>query len=261
MPDTRSHDRQGTILLAACSGLLGLGFLLALLVEQATPRLDPVTLRAAGRPSDGSFSVLFDVTDALTAVHVDRFGARLRELEQENLRPNDLVSIWELGATEEGSLRQLYVRYFPGRDANPLWGNPDRAAARCDSLFQAPMLAVLRRLSTRPRADRSPILAALRELSEQADFVTPRSRRELILVSDLEENSSAACFYRTRPSFQTFRASSAFRAVRADLRGVTVRVFYLTRPGVTPTTGAHLRDFWRAYLTACGASAVEMRRL
>jgi hypothetical protein len=261
MSNARSHDRQGIALLVGSSALLGAGFALALLVERAMPALDPVTLQAAGRASEGSVSVLLDLTDPMTPAQRGRLEVRLRGLEREELRANDLLSVWELSSTDEGPLRRLYARYYPGRDANPLWSNPGRVAARCDSLFWVPLVAALGSLPTRPQAHRSPILSAVRELSEQADFVSSMPRRDLVVVSDLAENSGIASFYRSQPDFEAFRTSAAFPAVRANLRGARVHVLYMTRPNETAAAGAHLREFWRAYFNACGASAVEMRRL
>lgn len=261
MPSTREKDRQAIWILIGCAVVLGLVVALGVAVEQSTPRLDPLTLEAIGRPSTGAVSVLLDLTDPLTATQQRRLEARLRELVVRGLRDNDFLSIWQLGSTDEGSLRRLFAQYFPGREANPLWANPDRVAARSDSLFWAPMLATLRSLTATPRSDHSTILSALCELADQADFSSSKLRREVLFVSDLRENSTVANFYRFRPDFTKLRATSLYPSVRANLRGVTVDVVYLTRPGETPAAAEELRQFWKAYFSDCGATVVRFERL
>jgi hypothetical protein len=55
--------------------------------------------------------------------------------------------------------------------------------------------------------------------------------------------------------------SPEFATVRADLRGVTVDVLYLSRLGESAAAGESLREFWRGYLTSCGAESVRFRKL
>jgi hypothetical protein len=240
---------------------LGLGVGLAAYLEQSTPKLDPVTLRSIGRPSTGTVSVLIDRTDPLTTAEQRALVDRMRELDLHGLRSNDLLTVWELGTTEEGPLRQVFAKYFPGREANRLWGNPEATAARCDNQFWSQLLAALRSIPTHAGSSRSPLLAAIHELSEQEEFTSHTTARRVVVVSDLMENSPAVSFYRKRPDFAEFRTTPAFPALRADLRGAVVEVLYITRPCETPVDAARVREFWRACFRHEGAASVSLERL
>lgn len=260
MDDERRQDRQGVLILVACALALMLGLGVALLLTSSEPRLDPVSLRAVNRPSTGVASVLIDRTDPLSALQEARIKDRLRQLELHELRANDFVEVWELRQTDEGPLRRLFARYFPGRDANPLWANPSAVASRSDSLFWTPLLDALRP-PVSGHVAHSPILSAVRELSEQSEFSAAKSRRTLLLISDLLENSDAGSFYAAREDFRAFRVSAAYLALRPDLRGANVEVCYVVRPDLSPAASERARCFWQAYFRASGAAVITFERL
>lgn len=260
MDDERRQDRQGVLILVACSIALMLGIGVALLLASSEPRLDPKSLCAANRASTGVASVLIDRTDPLSAVQEARVQDRLRQLELHELRSNDLLEVWELHQTDEGPLRCMFAKYFPGRDANPLWANPAVVAKRCDSLFWAPLLDALRSPAARHVAH-SPILSAVHELSEQSEFSPAKRRRTLLVISDLLENSDAGSFYTGREDFAAFRISAAFLRLKPDLRGANVEVRYIVRPELSPAASERARCFWRDYFRASGAAVITFERL
>ncbi len=134
-------------------------------------------------------------------------------------------------------------------------------AAQCESLFWSPLVSVLRSVPAHAGANRSPILSAIQELSEQDEFAGRVAARRLVVVSDLFENSAATSFYRQRPDFNAVRALPTFAALRANLRGASVEVLYITRPGDGQIVGVRVREFWREYFQLCGAGSVTFQRL
>jgi len=252
-------DRNGITLFGVCALVLLTGGVVASLVEHATPKLDSTSLRAIGKPTNGCVSILVDVTDPLSPAQLQSLVEQARGLEVAGLHPNELVSIWKLGPGE-GQLDRAYARYYPGRTANPVWGNSQRVAARCDSLFWKPMLEHFKVLP-QAASDRSPILESVREISEQPEFSELPQPRRLVIASDLVQHTSELSFYESVPTFESFKTTHAFGKLRADLHGVSVQVLYLSRPSEPAAMTAQLRNFWRGYLRECGASSVTFRRL
>ena len=252
-------DRTGIQLFSVCALVLVTGVVGASLVEYAAPKIDSASLRAIGQPTSGCVSIVLDVTDPLPPGQQQSLDEQVRGLEVEDLRPNELVTVWRLGRGEDGPER-LFARYYPGRRVNPIWGNPARVAARCDSLFWKPMLEQLHALPA-GSADHSPILESVREIAEQPEFADPTKPRRLLIVSDLFENTDILSFYKNVPAFEGFESSPAFGRARANLGGVVVEVLYLARPGESAATADQLREFWRSYFSACGAGPVRFEKL
>ena len=260
MNDARRHDRNGLILIVGCLVLLGLGIAFAGLMQALEPKRDPVTLCPEGKAVAGHFVVLFDRTDPMSDLQRQRALDELHSIERSRLRPGELLSVWAIGDYEEGTVRCLFSRCYPGREAHALWENPAFIGAACDSLFTKPLDSALASLPREERASRSPIMSAIREISEQPEFTEVHGPREIVLISDLMENTAAFSLYRNRPDFQLVRTLRAHDKTRADLRGVIVNVLYVGRRDNQVST-ADLLEFWQAYFADCHAAAVRFHRL
>ncbi len=260
MTNTRSLDRQGAALIGVSIVALGLGAGLVAWRQLAAPVIDPVTLRAAGRPISGEVAVLLDVTDPLDASQLAAVTERLREFELTTLEPNEQVTVWVLGTRQSGGLQRVFCRCYPGRESDPILHNPAASAARCESLFSQPLREAVRRAGSGPHFPRSPILEAIREIASQPEFTEGRGPRELLIASDLAQNTPALSFYRDVPSFAGFLNSAGATPLRAGLRGVSADILYLPR-GAAATLGSDLEHFWQLYLTTCGAEPVRIRRM
>ncbi len=252
-------DRQGLLMVAGGALILGLVAGLVLWLQLRTPQLDPDTLQAIGKPITGEVVVLLDVTDPLSPGARRAFTPWLRGLEQ-TLVPNERVTLWVLGTGPDGILERAFDRYYPGRETDRLFHNPEESAARCDSLFSRPLREAVTKAATEPRHPRSPILEAAREITGQPEFSEARPRA-FVLISDLTENTSTLNFYRAVPSYAAFARLPEARRFRADLHGVEVDVLYVARGRCATTLDSSLRDFWHDYLLACGAASVRIQRL
>lgn len=259
MKRERTMDRQGLWLIAGSFAVLaGVAGLVAWREAQA-PQLDPVTLCASGKPIAGEVMVLLDVTDSLSAAEAENLVGWLQSFERAELRANDRLSLWVLGPGR--GLERRFSRCYPGRESDPILHNPAMSAASCDSLFSRPLRsAVLAAVSSSP-SPVSPILEAIRELSEQAGFADRTGGKRITLISDLRQNTRRVSLYRDPPGFEAFRSAGHYERVRADLNGADVTVLYVNAPGTDGGVGAKLREFWRAYFDDCGAHRVHFQQL
>lgn len=260
MTDPRALDRQGARLLGGSVLILLLVASLVAWRQMNSPTLDPITLRAAGRPVSGEVLVLLDATDPLSTGQAGGVVEWLREFELTTLRPNERVTVWVLGTKEGGGLAQAFSRYYPGRDSDFLLHNPALSAARCESLFTGPLREVVVKTASGQHFSSSPILEAVHEIASEPEFAAT-GKRHLVVVSDLQENTPTLSFYRGVPDFAGFWRSSRGSELRADLHGAAVDILLVARQADGTSLGSRLKDFWKHYLIACGASRVRIRRV
>ncbi len=232
--------------------LLGIGTA-ALCVGRG--ELEPGTLCRKDRPRAGGTIVLIDVTDPYTANQAQALRARLGRLVQTELRTNEWFAIWVLGDFEEGTLRKPFCACSPGTSSNWLISNPIQTKDRFDSLFAHPLARLLDTLSVVHHAERSPIMEAVQELTEQKEFSPNLGVRRLIIVSDLLQNTARLSQYRARTRSQPSQSPTG------DLRGVHVEVLYIERRRDAAYQGSAHRQFWRKYLHRSGATSVDFERL
>lgn len=260
MTQRNSLDRQGAWLIAGSVLFLGLVACLVAWQEASAPHLDPVTLCDRNRPLTGEVIILLDITDPPTVEQQGRVTEWLREFELTGLKPNERVSLWLLGIGAQENLVRRFCRCYPGRQSDPILHNPAMIAAACDSLFTNPLRHTIAAAIAAKPTRWSRILEAVRELSEQPDVAGNRCPKRLILISDLEQNAPGLSFYHGVPTFAAFSRSPFSRGVRASLRHMVVDVLYLSREEAD-LCRPELREFWRSYLTDCGATAVSFQRL
>ena len=252
-------NRAAAGLMAACFIVLAFGAGMAAMLRARIPIFDPNTTCVVGKATAGGTLVLIDRTDPHTPAQAAAIRERLRQLEEE-LEQNELVSLWVLSDLPEGSLRRVFCRCFPGREANPLIQNQRKVAERCDSLFSQPLCNLVGMLPGASRAPRSPILEALCTLG-MAELGGTALPTRLILVSDLWQNSRSLSFYSGIPAFTAFRSSAGSSRLIPDLRGVDVEVLRTPRAGEDLGAELQLLGFWEACVKAAGARSVRIRRL
>jgi hypothetical protein len=183
----------GAVLLVAAIGLAGGGFYAMHALKQK--RFDPETLC----PIEGAKAItliLIDKTDPLTPAE----QARIRNLtaaERDAAQRGDRITIKVLrqkDGTDETALDTVADLCNPGSDANPLFENPKRVAARYRNAFVDPMEAALASVKDAGSAPASPIAQALHTSFEGAAG-RDGQHLKLILISDLMEHTATASAY------------------------------------------------------------------
>lgn len=106
-----------------------------------------------------------------------------------------------------------------------------------------------------PEAKQSPVIEALYGVGAQV-FSSPAmadSRKRLLVVSDLLQNTRTLSFFAGKPNYEAWRRMSASRQAMPNLQGVAVTAFVI--PGVrSDLQGEDFARFWVALLTAAGAA-------
>lgn len=116
----------------------------------------------------------------------------------------------------------------------------------------------------------SPILEQIQSLSRLPVFLDGAAQKQLIVVSDMLQNTTDLQFCSTQghlPSFSKFKVSPEFDRVRpASLRGTDVTIYMLVRgalgqPPYSFCTEPELTQWWKDFLTDAGAQSVEVIRI
>jgi hypothetical protein len=101
-------------------------------------------------------------------------------------------------------------------------------------------------------APRSPIAEALFEISRRADFRYDQAKREIIVFSDMVQNSELFSFFERGVNWNEFElATPAFS--RKYLEGVNIRIRLIERPNLR-FSRVELMNFWEQFAAQTGAS-------
>jgi len=252
----RAARRRSVRIFAASLAVLfaiGIGAVLAVLSRVA---LDPQTLCPKDAPPASQVAVLLDVTDRFNPVqraYVQHAFERL----QSSLPEGAQLALYPLRAPARPRLEPAMVLCNPGsgQHASHLWQNPKKLRRRWEAAFRQPLASLFDEALRAPPARTSPIMEQLQALSASAfGYEDGSAPRELVIISDLLQNSAALSLYRAPLDFPRFHGSTAFERVRCALPGVSVRILYILRAGNPYLKRKRsLIRFWEQYLDACGA--------
>jgi hypothetical protein len=174
--------------------------------------------------------ILIDKTDPLTAA--EKASARgLVAAEAAQVRKGDRITVRLLRQVDGAAGTALDTAADlcnPGAQANPLFENPKRVAARYQSAFREPLDEALADGQEAGPATASPIAQAIHE-SLAAVPGAPGQHLRLTLVSDLMEYTPEASAYAGTLS-EAALSRDFPPAVAERLRGAEVRILLLARP-------------------------------
>jgi hypothetical protein len=196
--------------------------------------------------------ILIDKTDPLSAEEQVRIRS-LTATERDATQRGDRIIIKLLrqkDGANETVLDTVADLCNPGADANPLFENPKRVAARYRNAFAEPMEAALASVNDAGSAPSSPIAQALHTSVEAATGRDGR-RLKLILISDLMEHTAEASAYSG-----TLNEAALKRLIplstQAQLREAEVRILLLARPRQTKQQEAAIAAWRRFFETVSG---------
>ncbi len=207
-------------------------------------------------------TLILDLTDGLSE---DQSQAYLEELalQQSLLQTGDRLSLYAIQADapdQDARLVELFSRCRPrdGSQADFNFENPLMIKKRFKEQFVDPLKKAVAGIDPKITARSSPILSVLHKLAQTPGF-TLAQRRELILFSNLMENSAQFSHYRSgcRNFQQVLNRSLRTLDVKDLLTGVDVTVFLIQN-------GQRMRglaDWWRQYFTYAGAAGVEFKNI
>lgn len=140
----------------------------------------------------------------------------------------------------------------------------EKVAPQLDEIF------AVNPTSANRQSRESPILEQIQSLSRLPAFSERAGRKQLIIVSDMLQNTTDLQFCKTQghlPSFSKFKESPEFDRVRpASLVGTDVTIYMLVRGMLGEArypfcTEPELTQWWKDFLTDAGAQSVDVIRI
>lgn len=216
-----------------------------LVVSRSQRDLDATTLCPA--QPESITVLLVDLTDPLNVPQRQDFRNQLANLRNSIPRYGKLV-VAKVDATNAELISPVVVRCNPGTasDVSESTGNPAAVQRLHDEKFIAALDDAFRVIAEASPADQSPIFESVQSVA-LTELLVPgakESKRKIVLVSDLLQNTSDINFYARLPDPNEFASSNAFRRVRTDLSGVDVELWMLERGDAGRTQPRALIELW-----------------
>lgn len=195
----------------------------------------------SSRP-ESVIAVIIDASGEFTPLQQqamqDRFLRALGHLsppEEDNrlVRSETRIDLYDARADAGQSLEPVFSRCAPAplNGLSALVGNKGRVEQDYRQDFLEPLLEAFEDLIGRPEAQTSPILESVTAAVEHSfQGRTTADDQDILIISDLLQNSSLLSFYRSgTPDFSGFSSTPAFNAVRPDMKGAGVCPVMITR--------------------------------
>jgi hypothetical protein len=216
-------------------------------------------------PEPSEFTaVIVDVTDPLTLAQRQDLRNRLDQLRQE-LRLNGQIAFYKVDASNAKLLQPILKRCNPGTagDFSHVDRDLKRVQATYDDKFEAPIVQAYEGIFSASGSDRSPIMQSIQSvnLTELQTAVAKGKPRQIVLISDLLQNTNNLSFYGRLPPAEEVLGNPDFRAASTNLAGVRVKLWMLQRPDYKQTQPRALPDLWNILLQEQGALSVKAERI
>ena len=250
-------DRTTVLSIMATIGLvclLGFGGYRFFQATSSRPTYDETSLCPEDGPS-GEIVILLDLTDPLTPQQ----GTRLQTLLDRIIRssPDDTMISFGVVSSDPGQRGARFARCKPrtGKDASAIYENPALIGQRFDEEFLEPVQTGLASAIAGAVEDTSPIMESLQALlADTPSFETGEGPKEIVIASDLLQNSDVISFYRGE-GWDALRASGGQNRLARNLDGARITIFRVPRPTAGETARAQADDFWSRYFDYQGAAA------
>ncbi|TGY89729.1 hypothetical protein E5163_00885 [Marinicauda algicola] len=244
----RGKDIIGIFNLIVVAGVLGAISYAALVLQPA--EYDPDTLCLVGEKPAHTVLVI-DKTDLYTPAQTEAIRQLVLQA-RDRLAIGQRLSLYELDA--RGELEETpFSLCNPGRgeQINPLYRNPSRVEARYQALFEDPLQDVLADLVEPRNAPASPIIEALARIAREDAFDATTPGRDIILVSDMLQNSALFSVYGAARYDLAGRlpdprdvAAQVEREFGYGLRGVAIEIHLIPREGWEGQQAGIIQAYW-----------------
>jgi hypothetical protein len=239
----------------------------ALMLQRSQAKIDQVTLCPTTGPSAVT-AVLVDATDVISPVQRAAVAAAMQTVIS-RLRLNEEVAVYAIDPSRD-PLKPPVVVCRPVRpdEVSELTGNKALAERRFRQIFEGRVSTLMNQAIAGPTQDLSPIMEDIQAIAvsyfHAADAAARGGKplpKRLVIVSDMLENAAGGSHYRGVPDFAAYKTSPAYAAVRSDLSGVEVTIFYLRRDNAAGVQGRTHVKFWEDWFADQGGSLVDVRRM
>jgi hypothetical protein len=233
-------------------------------------RYSPTTFCAVNAAAPEANVVLADATDKLSPRHQLALRSAIMPLASESdpvIAARGLVSIQAIDghAGSRGLLRPIVTACRPpvSSSESPTGASEKRLKPAFLKYAAIVSKAVDEVSAIVPDSDASPLLEAVKAVSQDSAFSKVTGPRTITLVSDLLINIPGIMAERDNATlnYSRFASTPYGKEMSADLHGVKVKLVYLQRKRAHHLqTEAHLL-FWRDWLSAQGAEVTEVSRV
>jgi hypothetical protein len=211
-------------------------------------------------PLDGPTSVtavLVDRSDKLNVYQKESLRAVFQEIK--NMVPKfGLLEIYILGEIADRLATPVLSICNPGRgdDISYLTGNPRLATQRWENEFSKKIDSFLPEFMGDSPSSNSPIMENIHSVSITSKIFRMEESvpKQLILISDLLQNSSILSQYKNFGTYKDFLKNPNSQSVQCNLKDFQVTIYYLRRPKDFKMQGKDHISFWRDYLSHMGAT-------
>lgn len=206
--------------------------------------------------------IVLDKTDSLSTGQ-QRFIPTYINREKDKLRTFEKLSIFTLTENTYVNPEPIFSKCNPGtgKNANELYQNPRKIQMRFDSFFSKPLKENMKNMLSDNTGSKSPILEMIRELSYRDDFSDDVKHRNLIIISDMMQHTSAYSHYKNTIKYEYFSKTSYAYEVAASLNSVDIKIVYLLRDKLKDIQGERHLAFWKNYFEDMGAEVTKIRNI
>lgn len=203
--------------------------------------------------------VLIDQTDRHTEESRTQMLRSLTEIVR-GMPPFGRLSIRTLQGGSGTSLPVLFSKCKPGL-VNEFYQTPAAIEKLLQTDFLAPMQRAMLELEIDREADQTPIVEGIAFLTMLSDFRGDVGKRQLVIFSDLMQNSKNWTQYTLNWSESAFYETNFYKSLDLDLKNMNVILYYMTRSNISKFQTSSHPLFWRNFFYREGAQAVSLREL
>jgi len=227
-------------------------------------KAEPVDERLCPKAGPEGFAlILLDLTDEITPQQASSIQTLVLDFV-ENAEPGTLFSVGRV--VPEGQQQDSIVQICKprtGEVANELYENPKLIADQYQKNFLIPIRNAVEEMTAEPSAPNSPILESLQALVARTSgfrtLQTDGRSREVLIVSDLLQNSKNFSFYRG-DSWVSFRDRGLANEISNSLRGAAVVWLEVTR-NLRPQVRDDRFKFWKNYFDLAGVDLTKHEKI
>lgn len=226
--------------------------------SQKKSGIDPVTLCPISGPL-GHNTLLIDKTDPFNLPQKAAFDLVVNDLINNQTPPGFLLSIYVLGDDFKAQTKPLIELCNPGdaKGHSELTENTKQLNRQYKDRFLKPVSEQTTQLLSINTAQESPIFEMIQMVNlNSIQRYNVDGPKQLIVLSDLLQNSKQLSMYKLAPNFETFSSSSYAQKVRSNFQNVTIKVHLLQN--APHLQNQNLFDFWKKYFEKSGASSFEI---
>lgn len=229
--------------------------------SQKKAGLDPVTLCPHNGPL-GHNVLLIDKTDPFNLPQKAAFDLLVTDLVTKQTPPGYLLSIYVLGDDFKTQTKPLVELCNPGdaKGHSELTENTKQLNRQYKERFLKPVFEQSTELLNIATAQESPILEMLQMVNlNSLQRHNVDGPKQLIVLSDLLQNSKQLSMYKSVPNFESFDQTGYALKTKSNFAGIDVKVQLLQN--APQLQKQNLFDFWEKYFNKAGAASYERHAL